>query len=235
MATPKQAPTKKTPAKPASAKKAPAEAAPNKTSVKRASATNASSKSASAQPSEATAARAPATKAPTKAAAKSPAAKTPGATGSKAGALAVGAAAPAFSLVADDGRTVSLASLRGKKVVLYFYPKDDTPGCTRESCAFNESLAALADKGATVLGVSRDGTASHVRFKQKYGLAFPLLSDPDASVHKAYGAWGTKTLYGKTSEGVIRTTVVIDAAGKVAKIFGNVKVDGHAEKVLASL
>lgn len=214
MATPKKAPAKRAPAKKAPAKKAPTKEAPAKQA-----------------PTKTTPAAA---KVPAAAAKKAPAAK-PAAKQAKPGALTVGAPAPPFSLVADDGRTVSLDAFRGKKVVVYFYPKDDTPGCTRESCAFSESQAELAGKGAVVLGISRDGTASHVRFKHKYGLTLPLLSDPDASVHRAYGAWGEKTLYGKTSEGVLRTTVVIDADGNVAKVFGNVKVDGHVEKVLAAL
>ena len=147
------------------------------------------------------------------------------------GALVIGRPAPAFSLPDDGGKTVTLASLAGKKIVLYFYPKNDTPGCTRESCAFQADLAALTKKGAIVIGVSRDGAASHQRFKAKYGLTFPLLTDADKKTHLAYGAWGKKMMYGKAVEGVIRTTVVIDRGGKVSAIFAPVKVDGHAEKV----
>ena len=143
--------------------------------------------------------------------------------------------APAFSLPADDGSTVSLADFAGKRVVLYFYPKDNTPGCTRESCAFNENLTAIRARGAVVLGVSRDSVKSHVGFKAKYSLGFPLLSDTDTAVHKAYGAWGTKTMYGKTSEGALRTTVIIDEAGYIVKRFPSVKVDGHVEKVIEAL
>jgi thioredoxin-dependent peroxiredoxin len=143
--------------------------------------------------------------------------------------------APPFSLTTDDGKTVSLADFAGKRVVLYFYPKDDTPGCTRQACAFQDNLGAVESRGAVVLGVSRDSLKSHEKFKTKYNLRFPLLSDPDGAVHRAYGAWGMKTLYGKTSEGVIRTTVIIDENGNIAKRFPSVKVDGHAERVLAAL
>ena len=149
------------------------------------------------------------------------------------GALAIGVRAPDFSLLDDGGKPFSLASTAGKKVVLFFYPKDDTPGCTRQSCAFQADLAALAKLGAVVVGVSRDGAASHQRFKAKYALAFPLLTDADRTAHLAYGAWGTKMMYGKAVEGVIRTTVVIDRGGAVAAVFSPVKVDGHAEKVRA--
>ena len=144
-------------------------------------------------------------------------------------------AAPNFKLAADDGSTVSLADLAGKSVVLFFYPKDNTPGCTREACAFQESFEAIRKKGAVVLGVSRDSTKSHVGFKAKFGLGFPLLSDPDAAVHKAYGAWGTKTSYGREITGAIRSTVIIDPSGRIAKRFPSVKVDGHAEQVLDAL
>jgi peroxiredoxin Q/BCP len=189
---------------------------------------------------QATNAKTPATKKPAAAKpAKAPAAAKKQAAAKKPAKepkLTVGAAAPAFTLPDDDGKPVSLASFAGKKiVVLYFYPKDDTPGCTRESCDFQAGLGAFAKKGAVILGVSRDGTASHQKFKKKYGLAFPLLTDADRKVHDAYGAWGEKTMYGKKVEGVIRTTVVIDRAGKLAAVFPGVKVDGHADKVLAAI
>jgi peroxiredoxin Q/BCP len=151
------------------------------------------------------------------------------------GRPAAGAKAPAFKLAADDGSVLSLSDFAGKNVVLFFYPKDNTPGCTREACSFQENLSTIQSKGAVVLGVSRDSTKSHVGFKTKYQLGFPLLSDPDSSVHKAYGAWGTKTMYGKATTGAIRTTAIIDSKGRIAKIFSNVKVDGHTEKVLAEL
>jgi len=150
-------------------------------------------------------------------------------------AIKEGAKAPAFTLEAADGAKVSLAGLKGQTVVLYFYPKDDTPGCTIEAQAFRDALPRFKRKKAVVLGVSRDSTASHCRFRDKYGLNFPLLSDPEGKVIQAYGAWGEKNMYGKKSMGIIRTTVVIDAQGKVAKIFPKVKVAGHAEEVLAAL
>lgn len=146
-----------------------------------------------------------------------------------------GTPAPAFSLPADDGTQVSLASLLGKRVVLFFYPKDNTPGCTREACGFQAQLAAMEAKGAVVLGVSRDSARTHLGFKQKQGLTYPLLTDADTAVHLAYGAWGKKVLYGKEHDGCIRTTVLIDAKGQVARVFSPVKVDGHAEAVLEAL
>jgi peroxiredoxin Q/BCP len=162
----------------------------------------------------------------------------PAASGTKPAAPGGGEArpqAPDFKLAADDGSTISLADLTGKSVVLFFYPKDNTPGCTREACAFQENLAAIRKKGAVILGVSRDSTKSHVGFKSKFGLAFPLLSDPDAAVHKAYSAWGTKTSYGRETTGAIRSTVIIDPNGRIAKRFPTVKVDGHVKQVLDAL
>ena len=143
-----------------------------------------------------------------------------------------GKKAPDFKLESSEGGKVSLKDLRGKTVVLYFYPKDDTPGCTREACAFRDSQAALRKKGVVVLGVSGDSVASHEKFRDKYKLNFPLLSDPDKAVARKYGAWGEKVLYGKKTVGMIRSTFVIDAEGVVRKVFPRVKVDGHAEKVL---
>ncbi len=130
---------------------------------------------------------------------------------------------------------VSLEDLRGKRVVLYFYPKDDTPGCTVEACAFRDVLRDVSSAGAVVLGVSRDDSQSHVRFKKKFHLNFPLLSDPDGSIHRAYGAWGKKMLYGKETVGVIRSTVLIDENGRVAKHWPRVKAEGHAAEVLEAL
>lgn len=144
----------------------------------------------------------------------------------------VGAPAPAFTLPDQDGKPVSLADFEGKWVVLYFYPKDDTPGCTKEACSFRDNFAALQEKGAVVLGVSGDGAASHRKFAEKYSLPFPLLSDETHDVMRAYGAWGTKSMYGKQFEGVIRSTVVIDPQGKVAKTWPKVKADGHGKEVL---
>ena len=143
-----------------------------------------------------------------------------------------GKQAPDFVLASSEGGEVSLKSLKGKAVVLYFYPKDDTPGCTREACAFRDSQPALKRKGVVVLGVSADSLAAHGKFKAKYKLNFPLLSDPDKAVARKYGAWGEKVLYGKKSVGMIRSTFVIDAEGVVRKVFPRVKVDGHADKVL---
>ena len=155
--------------------------------------------------------------------------------------LKVGDSAPAFSLApaapAGGGAAapVTLQSLRGKKVVLYFYPKDDTPGCTREACGFQASQARLAKAGAVVLGVSGDSPASHRKFADKFSLQFPLLSDPDKAVCKAYGVYGQKSMYGRTYFGIVRTTFVIDEAGRIQAVFPKVKVDGHVEEVLEAL
>jgi peroxiredoxin Q/BCP len=146
-----------------------------------------------------------------------------------------GKTAPGFSLESSEGGSVRLEDLRGKPVVLYFYPKDDTPGCTREACAFRDHKAALKKRGAVVLGVSGDSLGSHERFKTKYKLNFPLLSDPDKAVAKKYGAWGEKVLYGRKTVGMIRSTFVIDPEGVVRKVFPRVKVDGHDAQVLAAL
>ena len=146
-----------------------------------------------------------------------------------------GETAPDFTLPADDGRQVKLSDLRGKPVVLYFYPKDDTPGCTREACAFRDRTADLKAKGAVVLGVSPDGEASHRKFRDKYDLNFPLLADVGHKVAERYGAWREKNMYGKKSMGIQRSTFLIDGAGKVRKAWKKVSVDGHDEEVLAAL
>lgn len=146
-----------------------------------------------------------------------------------------GAKAPAFTLTADSGEKVRLSELKGSPVVLYFYPKDDTPGCTKEACAFRDAESKLAKAGATVLGVSPDDVASHVKFRDKYSLNFPLLADPDHKIAEKYGAWREKNMYGKKSMGIQRSTFVIDAAGKVAKVWKRVKVDGHDQQVLDAL
>ena len=146
-----------------------------------------------------------------------------------------GKKAPEFTLPSSEGGEVRLKDLRGRTVVLYFYPKDDTPGCTREACAFRDSQAALKKKGVVVLGVSGDSLTSHEKFKAKYKLNFPLLSDPDKAVAKRYGAWGEKVLYGKKTVGMIRSTFVIDGEGVVRKVFPRVKVDGHADQVLEAV
>lgn len=146
--------------------------------------------------------------------------------------LETGDKAPAFSLPDQDEKKVALKDLKGKPVVVYFYPADDTPGCTKEACQFNENLARFNRAGVTVVGVSPDGAAKHQRFRQKYGLKFPLLSDPEHRVMEAYGAWGEKTLYGKKSLGVIRSTFLVDEKGVIARVWYNVRADGHADKVL---
>ena len=146
-----------------------------------------------------------------------------------------GSKAPSFTLPSSEGGEVSLKDLAGKTVVLYFYPKDDTPGCTREACAFRDSQAAIKKAGAVVLGVSPDSVASHEKFRGKYKLNFPLLADPDKAVAKKYGAFGEKVMYGKKVTGMIRSTFVIDGEGVVRKVFPRVKVDGHADKVLEAV
>jgi len=148
---------------------------------------------------------------------------------------AVGDKAPLFTLRAADGSPVTLRSLRGAPVVLYFYPKDDTPSCTTEACEFRDRWRAVRTAGATVLGVSPDSVASHARFAAKYRLPFPLLADPDHRVARAYGVWGEKQLFGHRYLGVIRTTFLIDAKGSIAHVFSPVRPKGHAAQVLAVL
>jgi thioredoxin-dependent peroxiredoxin len=143
--------------------------------------------------------------------------------------------APAFNLPTDDGSTVSLAGLKGKKVVLYFYPKDDTSGCTTQACEFRDSWHAVQAAGAVVLGVSPDGVGSHAKFKRKFELPFPLLADEDHAVAEAYGVWGEKSMYGRKYMGILRTTFVIDEAGRISHVFEKVKPKGHAAEVLAVL
>ncbi len=143
--------------------------------------------------------------------------------------------APAFTLEADDGTKVRLSELVGSPVVLYFYPKDDTPGCTKQACAFRDQQSKLKKLGAVVLGVSPDDVESHQKFKKKFKLNFPLLADKDHKVALKYGAWREKNMYGKKSMGIQRSTYLIDSAGKVAKLWKRVKVDGHEEKVLEAL
>ena len=146
-----------------------------------------------------------------------------------------GTPAPDFELESDTGETVTLASLRGQPVVLYFYPKDDTPGCTTQACGIRDVYGEFQARGAVVLGVSRDDADSHRRFREKYGLPFTLLSDPDHEVADAYGVWGERKNYGKTYMGINRSTFVIDSEGNVAKALYGVKPDGHAELVLDAL
>ncbi|MCG8450203.1 MAG: thioredoxin-dependent thiol peroxidase [Pirellulales bacterium] len=146
-----------------------------------------------------------------------------------------GRKAPAFSLTTDDNTKVRLADLLGGPVVLYFYPKDDTPGCTREACAFRDQQAALKKLGVQVFGVSPDSVASHAKFRDKYKLNFPLLADSDHKVAEKYGAWREKNMYGKKSMGIQRSTYLIDDVGKIARVWKRVKVDGHDEQVLEAL
>ena len=146
-----------------------------------------------------------------------------------------GKPAPDFELTSDSGEQVKLSDLRGKPVVLYFYPKDDTPGCTTQACAIRDSYDVFSDRGAVVLGVSPDSETSHVKFKEKYGLPFTLLADPDHEVAEKYGTWVEKKNYGKTYMGVERSTFLIDREGRIAKVMRRVKPDTHAEQVLAAL
>ena len=149
--------------------------------------------------------------------------------------LEAGVKAPDFTLPDQDGNPVSLSDFLGQKVVLYFYPKDNTPGCTRQACAFAGSYDAFRDLDAVVIGVSKDSTASHQRFAQKYDLPFLLLSDPELGVLQAYGVWQEKKLYGKVSMGVVRTTFIIDENGVIEKVMPKVKPDTNAADILAYL
>lgn len=146
-----------------------------------------------------------------------------------------GAKAPAFTAATDDGSKVKLSGFKGSPVVLYFYPKDDTPGCTKEACAFRDRQSELKKLGAVVLGVSPDDVASHAKFRDKFDLNFPLLADPDHKIAEAYGAWREKNMYGKVSMGVQRSTYLIDGAGKVAKVWKRVQVEGHDQQVIDAL
>ncbi|MDP8975858.1 MAG: thioredoxin-dependent thiol peroxidase [Actinomycetota bacterium] len=149
--------------------------------------------------------------------------------------LEAGDQAPAFNLPDQDGKPVSLADFAGRRVVLYFYPKDDTPGCTKEACQFNENLAAFQAADVPVIGVSPDRAERHLRFRTKYGIEFPLLSDPEHAVMEQYGAWGEKTMYGRKTVGVVRSTFVIGPDGRVERAWYGVRADGHAAKVLAEV
>jgi peroxiredoxin Q/BCP len=149
--------------------------------------------------------------------------------------LKPGDKAPEFQLQSDAGESVVLSYLRGQKVILYFYPKDDTPGCTTEACEFRDRLPDIESHGAVVLGVSPDGVESHQKFKAKYELPFALLSDLDHAVAEAYGAWGEKKMYGRTYEGVLRTTFLIDEEGVIEKVFAKVRPKGHGDQTLSAL
>jgi peroxiredoxin Q/BCP len=149
--------------------------------------------------------------------------------------LETGDKAPAFTLEDQDGNEIELSRFAGKKVVLYFYPRDDTPGCTKEACAFRDDLKKIEKAGAVVLGISPDGVESHQKFAKKFRLPFPLLADVGHAVAEKYGAWGEKNMYGKKVKGIIRSTFLIGADGKIARVWPRVKVDGHASAVLEEL
>ena len=146
-----------------------------------------------------------------------------------------GLPAPDFTLTSDAGAAVTLSSFRGSTVVLYFYPKDDTPGCTAQACGIRDNYDAFGERGAVVLGISPDAESSHVKFKEKYGLPFTLLADPDHEVAERYSVWVERSMYGKTYMGIERSTFVIDADGNVAHIMRRVKPDTHVERVLQAL
>lgn len=154
---------------------------------------------------------------------------------SPASPITVGRVAPLFNLESGSGESIALKNLRGKLVVLYFYPKDMTPGCTTEACDFRDRLPEIEEAGAVVLGVSPDSTQSHVKFATKHDLQFPLLADPEAVVAQKYGVWQEKSLYGRKFMGIVRTTFLIDREGKVARVWRNVKVSGHVDEVLESV
>ena len=149
--------------------------------------------------------------------------------------LEVGAKAPQFTLQDKDGKDVSLSDFLGKKVVLYFYPKDNTPGCTRQACAFAGAYREFRERGVEVIGISKDSVASHVKFAEKYSLPFILLADPELEAIKAYGVWQEKKNYGKVSMGVVRTTFIIDEEGNIEKVMPKVKPDTNAAEILAEL
>lgn len=149
--------------------------------------------------------------------------------------LEIGQKAPDFSLVGDDGQIYSLKDFLGKYVVIFFYPKDMTPGCTKEACNFSDTMDEFKALNAQIIGISKDSLASHIKFKGKYSLKYLLLSDPDLAVHKLYGAYGDKSLFSILTAGVIRTTVLIDTKGMIAKYWHKVRVNNHVDSVLTSL
>ncbi len=149
--------------------------------------------------------------------------------------LKAGDKAPAFTLKDRDGKDVCLSDFAGKKIVLYFYPKDNTPGCTKQACAFAGLYGEFQKKGVEVIGISRDSTASHVKFAEKYGLPFILLSDPELTAIQAYGVWQEKKMYGKSTMGVVRTTFIIDEQGNIEKVMQKVKPDTNAAEILSQL
>jgi peroxiredoxin Q/BCP len=143
--------------------------------------------------------------------------------------------APDFDLESDTGERVRLRDLRGRTVVLYFYPKDDTPGCTIQACDFRDRAGAFAEREAVVLGVSPDGLPEHEKFRDKHGLNYRLLSDPEHAVAEAYGAWGLRKMYGREFEGILRSTFIIDPEGRIARAYRDVRPEGHADRLLAEL
>ncbi|QLH71460.1 peroxiredoxin [Rhodopseudomonas palustris] len=227
---------KPTPKKPSKKTAKPAVEKTSKVTTKAAAKTTAAKTTAVKKAAKSPAAKAPAAKtAATKAAAK-PATKSaatkPSAT--KPAGLAEGSVAPDFKLPRDGGGEISRADFAGRKLVLFFYPKANTPGCTREAIDFTRLAADFKACGTAVLGVSADSVKAQDSFRDKHQLATPLLSDPTHAMLEAYGAWGEKSLYGRKFQGIIRTTVLIDADGRVARVWRNVKVDGHADQVLAA-
>ncbi len=147
--------------------------------------------------------------------------------------LAKGDKAPDFAAMDQEGNMVSLADFKGKKLVLYFYPKDDTAGCTKEACNLRDNYTLMLNKGFAVLGVSPDSVESHKKFASKYELPFPLLADPDLKIVKAYGAWGEKKMYGKTYEGLLRSTFIINEGGMIDEVISKVKTDNHADQIFS--
>ena len=150
-------------------------------------------------------------------------------------ALKINDKAPPFTLLSTEGKEISLSDFKGKKIVLYFYPKDDTPGCTKEACSFRDNLAQVKKKAAVVLGISADPVKAHQKFTEKYDLNFTLLSDETREVIKAYGVWKKKSFMGKSYMGIVRTTFIIDEQGKIIHMLPKVKVDGHVDEVLKLL
>jgi len=149
--------------------------------------------------------------------------------------LKSGDMAPDFTLPSNDGKEISLKDFRGKKVVIFFYPKDDTPGCTKEACSFRDNLSKVRKKGAEILGISADSVASHRKFSEKFDLTFPLLSDESKNVLKSYGVWKQKTFMGRKYMGIERTTFIINEDGTISHIFSRVKVEGHTDDVIEKI
>ncbi|MCS6896086.1 MAG: thioredoxin-dependent thiol peroxidase [Bacteroidia bacterium] len=148
--------------------------------------------------------------------------------------LPKGSVAPDFTGIDQNGRSIRLSELRGKKVIIYFYPKDDTPGCTKEACNLRDNYEKLQAAGYVVLGISADDVESHKHFAEKYHLPFPLIADTEKTIIKAYGAWGVKKMYGKAYEGIQRITYIIDEDGRISDVITKVKTDAHAEQILGS-